>query len=438
VPEESPAGPGPQSSDDSHFQGADSLSVESLIEQVLAHNPSLAQMVAAWQAASARYPQVVSLDDPMFAATIGPATIAPDDKGVEFAYRLEVAQKYPWPGKRQLRGENALAEARAAGNDVDDMRLQLIESAKVAFYEYYLVGRALTINEETLERLAQFRKDAAALYETPPKDRKVSFQEVKQADVEIGRQQQRRLALERMQQVAVARINTLMHRPPTAPLPSPPEKVVVEGGLPDAETLRQAALARRPDLRAIAERIAAEQAALALANKEYCPDIEAFAMYDRFMGNTSDTRDLATQVGVRMNVPVRLERRRGAVADAAARVAQRQAELDRQVDQVNFQVQEAYAQVVESERTVRLYETKILPDADLNVKTARADYKTGLVPAISVIEAERTRLELYDRYYEAIADYYRRRAALERAVGGPLPCPAPAAGGAADRTPDGR
>jgi outer membrane protein TolC len=416
------------------FGAGGGLSADAVVEQVLARNPSLAQMTAALQAALTRYPQVTSLDDPMVGATVGPATISPDDRGLEFAYRLEISQKYPWPGKRQLRGENALAEARAAGHDVGDMRLQLVESAKAAFYDYYLVGRALAVNEETLERLAQFRKDAEALYRTPPKDRKVSFQEVTQADVEIGRQQQRRLTLERMRLVAVARINTLMHLSPTAPLPSPPEKLSTPGELPDAETLRQVALARRPDLRALADRVAAEQAALGLAGKEYCPDFEAFVMYDRFMGNTTDTRDLATQVGVRTNLPVRLERRRGAVAEAAARLAQRQAELARQADQAGFQVQEAHAQAVESERTVHLYVSKILPDADQNVKTARADYKTGLVPAMNVVEAERMRLELYDRYYEAVADYYRRLATLERAAGGLL-APVPTAESA---TPCGR
>ena len=83
----------------------------------------------------------------------------------------------------------------------------------------------------------------------------------------------------------------------------------------------------------------------------------------------------------------------------------------------------------ESERIVRLYEKSILPDAELNVKTARADYRTGQAPAISVVEAERTRLTLRDRYYEAIADYFRRLAALERAAGGSLGVPAPAAPG---------
>src|SRR5216684_1782819 len=81
-----------QPRNDEPFHGMVELSADALVEQVLARNPSLTQMTAAWQAASARYPQVTSLDDPMFGVTIGPETIHPDDTGVEFASRLEISQ----------------------------------------------------------------------------------------------------------------------------------------------------------------------------------------------------------------------------------------------------------------------------------------------------------------------------------------------------------
>src|SRR5262249_31368783 len=124
-------------SQESPFSGMAELSVDALVEQVLARNPSLAQMTAAWQAASARHPQVISLDDPMFGAMIAPASFGSNT--VESGYRLELSQKLPFCGKRELRGQNALAEASAAGRDVDDMRLQLVESARISLYDYYLV-----------------------------------------------------------------------------------------------------------------------------------------------------------------------------------------------------------------------------------------------------------------------------------------------------------
>ena len=79
----------------------------------------------------------------------------------------------------------------------------------------------------------------------------------------------------------------------------------------------------------------------------------------------------------------------------------------------------AYQEVREGAETVRLYETKILKDAQDNMEAARPAYVTGLIPASNLVEAERTFVELKDRYFQAVADYFHRQAALDRAVGEP-------------------
>src|SRR5262249_11705855 len=159
--------------------------------------------------------------------------------------------KYPFPGKLGLRGQSALAEAQAAGQEVEDMRLQLAESAQSAFADYFLVHRALAVNEESLRLLREFRRSAAARYKANP----VPQQYVLQAAGEMGRQRERGLTLERMRKVAAARINPLLHLPPDAPLPPPPERLSLGPPLPPAAELRAGALARRPDLQAFAARI---------------------------------------------------------------------------------------------------------------------------------------------------------------------------------------
>ncbi len=395
------------------FAGMGQLSADAIVEQVLARSPSLSQMIAAWQAASARYPQVTALDDPMLGGLAGPGSI--NSKEVDFAYRLEVSQKLPFPGKLGLRGQSAQAEAAAAGNDVDDLRLQLIEAARMAFYEYYLVHRALAVNEENLELLRNLRKtadDRLRANLAPEQDRL-------QADVEIGRQQERGLTLERMRKVAAARINTLMHLPPDTPLPLPPKELRLAEPLPAVEQLRLQAVARRPDLQALANRIAADEASLALAYKEYYPDLEVMAAYDAFWQRPEE--DLRAMLGLRMNLPIQKGRRQGAVAEAMARIAQRRAELDSRVDQLNFQVQEAFEQVLESEKALRLYENTVLQAARNNVRAARDAYAARQIPFLSLIEAQRNLVDLRDRFNEIQAEYFRRRATLERVTGGPLP-----------------
>src|SRR5262249_60381112 len=61
-PQESKPLPGPKGIEEIR----DELSLAALVEEVLARNPSLAQMTAAWEAAYERNPPVPSLTDPYF------------------------------------------------------------------------------------------------------------------------------------------------------------------------------------------------------------------------------------------------------------------------------------------------------------------------------------------------------------------------------------
>jgi outer membrane protein TolC len=400
--------------DELPFAESKVLSVESLVEQVLARNPSLEQMIAAHQAAEARYPQATSLDDPMFAAMAAPVSIG--SNSVDFGGRLEISQKFPYPGKRALRGDVARAEAKAAAHSVDDMRLQLVEAARIAFYDLYLVERSIAVNEDGLKLMKELLENAQSRF----KNGQAPEQDVDQAEIELGRQQERGMTLARMRKVSVARINTLLNLPPDAPLPLPPEKLPTADNLSGVESLRAAALAQRPDLQSLQARLAAEESTLAAAFREYYPDFEALAAYDSIMGN-GPTRDLAWQLGVRINLPVRTDRRDGAIAEARSRVVQRRAELTGRVNQIAFEVQEAYEKLAESEKVVGLYDKVLIPAAQKNQKAEEAAYQNGKTPFFRLVEAKRNLIELRNRYHEANADYLRRRATLDRVVGGPPP-----------------
>ena len=403
-----------QSSEGDVFKGMMELTADAVVGQVLTRNPSLTQMTAAWQAATQRVSQVTSPDDPMFMGVLAPASLGSNQ--VDAGYRVEVSQKILFPGKLRLRGQAAWAEASAASNDIEDMRVQLREGARAAFYDYYLADRASAVNEEGLRLLRETQKEAQTRYQnglTPQQD-------IFQAEVEIGRQNERKIILERMRKVGMARINALMHMPTEAPLPSPVQSAWQASSLPPVGALQQLAVNQRADLKALSDRIASEEAGLALALREYYPDVEASVAYDTIMGN-GPTRDLAPQIALKVNLPVRLKKREAAVHESQAKITQKRAELAGRTDQVHLQIQEAYQQFRESEQILALYDNSLLPAAQANVKAAQAAYLTGKAPFLSLVEAQRNVVGLRDRYYEATADFFRRRATLERAVGGPLP-----------------
>lgn len=393
------------------FDGTTILNSEDVVRTVMERNPTLDQMRATAAAVAARFPQVTSLDDPNLAFTTAPGSAW--SPNADYAAKVEISQKLLYPGKRGLKGNVVRAEAAAAEDDVEDARLILTESARSALADYTLAVRGAEVAEENAKLLREFHQNAETRYKTGQGQQ----QDVLQAEVEIARQQERVISLRRAKQVAIARLNTLMHLPPDSPLP-PPANVDTQAQLPDVARLRDTALTR-PDLRAVTARVAAEEATLAVALKEYNPDVEVMAGYDGFWQGAGG-RPLQWQVGLRTNLPVRYARRGGAVDEARANVARRRAELARLADQVNLQIQEAFEQVREADDVVRLYSAKVLPAAEANVKEARSGYTNNKIPFLNLIEAQRGLTALKDRYYEAVAESARRRAALERAVGTPL------------------
>ena len=403
----SPVAPGASTAGDDPFAGQSELSLDRLVTEVERRNPSLQAMIAAWSAAAERYPQVVSLDDPMFEFMVATAHAGTND-GMGYSYQL--SQAIPWPGKRQLRGAAAAAEADAARGEIVATRLQLAEAARTAFYQYYLACRQLEVNQRVSGLMREFRDIAQSKYEVS----QAMQQDVLQAEVELAELAGRRAELVRDQRVATARINTLLHRAVDYPLPPPPAKIQILDTLPSAEALERQAIQSRPDLLSISSEIRAQEANLALACKEYYPDMNFVARYDGSMGDPA----MRPMVGMGVNVPLWLVKRDAAVREARDRLQQRHAEYQNRLDEVRFEVQSALERLVQGRQIVQLYTQRILPAAEESLKAARANYTVGKIDFLRLLDAERQYNNQEDRYHQAVADYQTRWAELERAVGG--------------------
>ena len=398
----------PISDRDDPFAGRDELPLDELVAAVNDRNPSLQAALAAWNAAANKYPQAIALDDPMFQSMYAPATWNAASN-VQGSYYFGVAQKLPWSGKRALRGNQANWEATAASFDVGEVQLRITEAARLAFFDYYLNQRERELNAASREAISRFRDVARAKYEA----NQVTQQDVLQADVELAQFEQRQIDLNQDHIVAIARINTLLHRRPDHPLPVPPKKLSITNELPPVEELRERAVEHRPELQALAARVQSEQTAVALACKEFYPDFEVMGRYDRFWTDSVQR----PQVGLNMNVPLNQSKRRAAVQEALWRVHKMQADYNQAADTIRGEVQSAYARVRGSRRKIEVFESKILPAAQDNLRAAQSGYEAGTVDFLRLIEAQRQVLDLREKYQMAVTDFHRRSAELERAVG---------------------
>ena len=377
-----------------------------LIQTVLDRNPSVEAARLAWLATVETETQARSLNDPSLSYSMAPQSITDGD--VRYGQVLRVAQRFPFPGTLKLQGRIAGAEAEASFEEWHEVRLDLATVASLLFDDYYVVHRALEINDEHTRLLEDLKRIATARYAAGIAPQ----QDPLQAEVELAHLMHDKVVLGSSRDVLVAQINSLMHRPPEAALPPPPPSLS-RLSMVEPSGLQDEALGNRPDLLASSAEVRAREAAVELKKKDSRPHFEAMTSYNS-MWNQSEHRWM---VGAAINLPVRRKRIRAGVAEAQARLAQRENERRRLEDQVRAQVQQAYIRLQEAHHVVELYQSRLLPAARDQVKAAVSGFETSQNSFLAVIEAEKNQRTVELRHQESLAAVYGRQAELDRSVG---------------------
>jgi outer membrane protein TolC len=215
--------------------------------------------------------------------------------------------------------------------------------------------------------------------------------------------------------VTVAQMNELLHRAPELPLPPPP-KALSSAPAPDmanARRLGAEAVDHRPDIVAAREHARAQQARADRASRESLPDVTVSTSFNSMW----DMPEHRWMVGLGFNLPVQTGRRGGAVDEAKAMRAQYEADAARMSDAARTQVVVALKQLEESNRVLYIFEKRLLPVARDEVDAARAAFTVSQAPFVAVVDAEKNLRGVELDQQVAEAEYDRRRAELDRALG---------------------
>jgi cobalt-zinc-cadmium efflux system outer membrane protein len=402
---ESPADPGAH---DASFAGAAELDRAALVQEVLRRNPSLQAAAAAWRAARARVAQERSFDDPMLAYEMAPLSISDDH--APFGHTVTLEQRLPVPGARTLRAEMASAEAAMARGSWAETELALAMAASMLYDEWYVAHRALDINAHHVASMEALQRSAEAQYAAG----RGSLDDPLRAELELGELLQEQIMLESRRDMVRAEINGLLHRPPQAGLPPPPQALAVRQALPeDSEALQEQALRGRPELAATRAELRGQRAAVELARKSYFPAIGVMASYSTMFEHPSHQY----MVGLSLELPVQRSRRRAAVDEARAGLARVSHGQERLEDEIRVEVAKARLRLVEAMRIAELYRTRLVPAARGRASAARAAFESGRGEVAMVLEAEDALRSMELRAEISVADVARRDAELARQIG---------------------
>ena len=398
------------------------LSLAVLIAEALEHNPEILRASQTWEAAKTKPPQENALPDPMLQVGFerNPVLVREFIGGHQLTepgmlermnmLSIGLAQEFPYPGKRRLRGQIAEKNAAGAGAELRAVQRSLEAQLKLAYYDLAYSYQALEVVNSTHRVLADFEATTRARYRVG----KGTQQEVLKAQVELSVLIQRRLVFENEREAASTQLNGLLNRPPEASL-GRPDTLPPPRPLPSLETLFSLARDHNPLLQRRQREVEAAQLQVALMKKEYRPDFNLSAGW-----KTDGSLDDYFQVMVETQLPLQRQRRQYGVQEALA-----QLEAARQTRSAAEQlllalVRTLSSQATASSRLVELYTSALIPQARFALEAALAGYRVGKVELLMLLDNARALLEDELMTQDQLATHHRALAQLEEAVGASL------------------
>ncbi|HEX9654503.1 MAG TPA: TolC family protein [bacterium] len=394
-------------------QNGDILNLDELIAGALKSNPSLQAARLQTAAARTQVRQVRAWDPPQvgieFYQTPIQAFPNPVSEGMETDYFVQ--QMIPFPGKISNMAKAARNNVEMSAENYNALERRVIRDLKSAYYELYLVQRKIAINAENQALLRQFVDIAMKQYEVGMGKQVDIFR----AQTELSSLITEGINLEQQQKVSEAMINTILNHPVNSPLGYVPDLADTTATW-TYDQIMPLALKVRPELKAMDYNINMNRAELALAKREYVPDLMVRFMY-KDMANTGD--DFWALMGG-VSVPLAFWSKgkfKGKVQENQLNVKRAEEEYTEVKNMILFEVQRALVKVQSNKNVLTLYESTVVPQAEQTMQSTLAAYQTGKTEFLMLIDAYRMLLMAKLDYHMAVMNYMTSQAQLEQAVG---------------------
>lgn len=390
------------------------LDLGDVLRHVREANPSLRAARLGADALGTRAAQASALPDPTVSITYQPLPVLTARGAQRTQWRLE--QPIPFPGKLRLQGEVADLGADVAAYEAEALAADLVLQAKQAYYELYRIQQIQAFLRDFQAELGSFEEVAAVRYEVG----EGTQQAVLKAQLEKNRLAERVLDLQERRRRAAETLARLTNQPGGARsfqavrLAPPPVPSL------DAARLVEVAYAERPEGAALDAAAAQADRQVALAQKGFYPDfgvgLTYFDIAEADVPPTATGRD-ALGVGVSVKVPLQRGRLRAQLEEARLRRAEVEARQEALRTEFRTEIEDLrYALEQEAEALV-LYRTTLLPQVATTVEATLAAYTTGRADFLSLLDTERSQLDLRTGYEDTLARYLKTTAALEHALG---------------------
>lgn len=389
---------------------SDTLSFEDALSKALLENPRLQSYGWRMRIKEAKRIQASLLPNPKLEAEMenfGGTEQFADLDNREITIRL--SQKILLGADRLKQKRLADANKQLAGWDYETRRLEVLTGATKAYISALEAQKQWQQQKELVKIAQKVFESIAAQVEAG----KVSKLIQTKANVELSRA---RIDLDRARNTFESARSNLAsfwgsHKPQFQRLSG---KLSSPQPLPDYQALTTF-IERNPDVARWQAKIQQREANLDLQRAKGIPDLNITGGYKRFEGIGAE----AAVVGVSIPLPI-FDRNQGAIKAAKYRLNKADAQRRAALTEVNRALRQAYNHLQSAHHEVQQLKEKVLPGAREAFEASQIGYRRGKFDYLEVLDAQRTLFASRTRHIQALAEYHRNLAEVERLIGTPL------------------
>jgi len=377
---------------------AQAMTLEEIEREAMANNPELHVAAARVAAAKAHAPVVGALEDPMLMYRNWGTPVEKPWDWNQAQHMLMYQQTLPGPGKRSARTEVANQQAAESEAQIEIVKREIELRVRKAYFDLLRSGDEHRIHDQQMQLSKEALESATVKYAVG----RVPQQDVLKGQIAITRLADHLVMLDEEEQSARAELNNLMGRDPGAPL-----EVIGEYGrpqtLPSLEELERIAVENRPELKSIAATGNVAEAQLALARKAYTPDFTVAGGYMLMPEGSMFRNNYMAEVTV--SLPW-LNRRKhdDEIKEAKAAADVVRSEQNAQVNAAFLEIYQALIQARAAERSLRLYQDTLRPQAEAALKSAAAAYQHDRTDFLNLVDSQNMLLDVESSYFKAAAN----------------------------------
>lgn len=388
----------------------------SLIVEALENNPEILTAQRELDAVRQRIAPAEALDDPVLEAGVInlPLASSPFNRDDMTMKMIGLSQRLPFPGKRGLRKDIAAQDAQSVEYGYQETINRVVRNIKIAYFDLGLTFETIQLvekNKQILEDFYHIAEDHYALGMGSQAD-------VLKAQTQISRMVDELLRLGREHPSIEAELIRAVGRNNGIAIARPIKPQLNEMPL-NQGSLQEAAFMQRPQLLALKSIIARSDKELALARKNYYPDFDVRLSYGQ-RNNMLDGTGRPDMVGlsVAINLPVWRENKlTPRVAESLARRDQAMNLYQAQRNEVVANLRQQTASAEQYLKSIRLYQTTILPQALLTVESALAAYRVNQVDFLTLLDSQMTVFDYEISLITATANYNKALAEIDFITG---------------------